>query len=68
MCTFSGPDNMFLNGCPMCGYSAPKTEQRKYTKIKPPAEEAEPLPFWIYFAGFAVLAGLIALFSYLLMR
>ncbi|MCL2277046.1 MAG: zinc ribbon domain-containing protein [Treponema sp.] len=70
MCSFSGPDRMFMNGCPMCGYSAPTT-QGKNTKMKPPPktyQSAEPLPFWMYIAGFGVLFALIALFSWLVMN
>jgi hypothetical protein len=69
MCGFSGPDKMFLNGCPMCGYSAPKFNP-KNTKMKPPRFQSpdEPLPFWTYFIAVFILLAMIALFSYLITR
>ncbi|MCL2765550.1 MAG: zinc-ribbon domain-containing protein [Treponema sp.] len=71
-CTYSGPDRMFQNGCPMCGYSAPPPPKVKEPKIKPPPPipppPAEPLPFWTYIITFTALLAVIALFSYFITR
>ncbi|MDR0322171.1 MAG: zinc ribbon domain-containing protein [Treponema sp.] len=71
ICDYSGPDKMFQNGCPMCGYSAAPTKAPKLKKIKPPRREDRPpdaLPFWTYVAAFAVVALIVALLSWVVTR
>jgi len=73
-CDYSGPDKMFLNGCPMCGYSAtPKPEKTAPKKPKKRAKKprqyhAEPLPTWALIASIIALIVVIALLSYLITR
>ena len=70
-CGFSGPDNIFENGCPNCGYSSSKTKTPKIIKAKPQVKEPpkpEPLPFWTYIAAFLTFFGIIALLSYFILR
>jgi len=71
-CDYSGPDKMFQNGCPMCGYSAaPVSRLPKPPKAKKPLRKdypADPLPFWTYIIAFSALLGVIALFSYLITK
>jgi len=71
-CDYSGPDRMFLNGCPMCGYSAPPPPKQKSQKFKLPARKdpppAQPLPFWTYVITFISLFLAIALFSWLITK
>jgi len=35
-CEYSGPDEMFGGGCPMCGYSAPVSPKVPAAKAKAP--------------------------------
>ncbi|MCL2802262.1 MAG: zinc ribbon domain-containing protein [Treponema sp.] len=72
-CDYSGPDRMFQNGCPMCGYSAPSApRQPKQKKVKShpkrEAPPAEPLPFWTYVITFIFLFFVIALLSWFITR
>jgi predicted RNA-binding Zn-ribbon protein involved in translation (DUF1610 family) len=74
-CDYSGPDKMFLNGCPMCGYSAaaPKPEKtapkaRKKRAKKPHHHHAEPLPAWAYIVSFLILFLVLAILSYIITR
>jgi len=71
-CDYSGPDKMFQNGCPLCGYSTPPPPKNQKTpKIKTPRSgrrSSEPLPFWTYIITFIVILVLIALFSYFITR
>jgi len=66
---------MFLNGCPLCGYSAPPVSPSKSKKApKAKAGRAktsrgtEPLPAFAYIASTIVLLALIALLSYFITR
>ncbi|MCL2808840.1 MAG: zinc ribbon domain-containing protein [Treponema sp.] len=71
-CTYSGPDRMFQNGCPMCGYSAPpapkssKSKQIKQPRTKKYHQPAQPLPFWTYAAAVFFLLLVIMLLSWLI--
>jgi len=71
-CDYSGPDRMFQNGCPMCGYSAPPPSKTKQRIANPPRREDNtappPLPFWMYIAAFFVLIIIIALLSFFITR
>jgi len=70
-CSMTGPDRMFQNGCPMCGYSAPPAGNTKPQKIKPSRkkkEYSEPLPFWTYAITFFILIVIVALFSWVITR
>jgi hypothetical protein len=70
-CSFYGPDEMFRNGCPMCGYSASPSKAPKIQEKTPKRKErasAEPLPFWTYVAAFFTLFAVIIFFSFLLTR
>jgi len=65
---------MFLNGCPLCGYSASPTSPAKNTLVKakkekrPSAHTSEALPAWAYIASIIVLLGIIAVLSYFITR
>jgi RNA polymerase subunit RPABC4/transcription elongation factor Spt4 len=66
-CDYSGPDRMFQNGCPMCGYSDSPTTG-KHIKIKKPRPEKKhtqpaPAPLAYVFAV-VILIAFIALFSW----
>jgi uncharacterized membrane protein YvbJ len=74
-CGQTGPDKMFQNGCPLCGYSTPpadvtKPDKIKTKKIKPPRKNSpeDNLPFWTYVSMAIVLLFLVALLSYFITR
>jgi RNA polymerase subunit RPABC4/transcription elongation factor Spt4 len=70
-CDYSGPDKMFQNGCPMCGYSsAPPPQKAKSYKPreKKPRHKAEPLPTWAFILSILALFGIIWLLSWLIFR
>jgi len=70
-CTYSGPDEMFQGGCPMCGYSAPpppKTPERKFPKVKKKYNNSDPLPTWTYIVTIVILLAVIAFFSHFITR
>jgi uncharacterized membrane protein YvbJ len=63
-CDYSGPDRMFQNGCPMCGYSAappPKANKAYKPREKKSRHTEEPLPTW------ALILSVIALFVVVLL-
>ena len=68
-CTYSGPDRMFQNGCPMCGYSTSSDSNEiveskiKKKKYRP---SAEPLPSWVLIAAFIGLGVVILLLTMLI--
>jgi hypothetical protein len=70
VCDFSGLDKMFLNGCPLCGYSAPPVP--KTSMIKPPKQKKrrskEPNLPLTYIVAFVVLIAAIFLLSYVITR
>ena len=54
-CGFSGPENLFGGGCPLCGYSsknfagaAEDEAMGREQKRNAPAESAGALPLWVY--------------------
>jgi len=65
---------MFLNGCPMCGYSAPPVSpsKGKGPKVKTvrtkTRRDAEPLPAFAVIASIVVLLAIIALLSHIITR
>ena len=68
-CDFTGAEKMFLNGCPLCGYSAiPSKFVKLKVKEKKPIRTAEPSPILTYIiAGIAILA-VIAFLSHFLTK
>ncbi|MCL2721917.1 MAG: zinc ribbon domain-containing protein [Treponema sp.] len=69
-CTYSGPDKMFQNGCPMCGYSAPPPPKTKTKQMKKKRSDnyqrTQPLPFWSYAAVVFFLLLVIMALSWLI--
>ena len=68
-CDFTGADKMFLNGCPLCGYSAAPP---KFVNIKPRREKkqgySEPVPVLTYVIIGIVLLGAIAFLSHFITK
>jgi len=58
-CGHSGPDSIFRNGCPKCGYSAdlpekvPITPKIKQPRLKPRFVDTPPV--WAYIISFFVM-------------
>jgi uncharacterized membrane protein YvbJ len=70
-CDYSGPDKMFQNGCPMCGYSSTpssKTGKAYKSREKKPRRPAESLPTWALILSVLALFVVIWLFSWLITR
>jgi uncharacterized membrane protein YvbJ len=71
-CGFAGEEKMFLNGCPMCGYSAgasaAKNKSKKKKKSPPQKQNAEPLPAWMYIISVIVLIAAVAILSWFITR
>jgi len=77
-CDYSGPEKMFLNGCPLCGYSAnpslpskpskPSKRPKAKTARAKTARDAEPLPAWAFIAAIIALLAVIAFLSHLITR
>ena len=74
-CGYTGSDEMFQGGCPMCGYSAPPPPDSKNAKPdkkkKKPSwisGSSEPLPAWTYIISIIVLFALIAFISYFITK
>jgi len=68
-CDYSGPDRMFQNGCPMCGYSsAPPPKEYSPRKKKQHHHEAEPMPGWMLLLSILGLLAVILLLSWLIFR
>jgi predicted amidophosphoribosyltransferase len=64
-CDFTGAEKMFLNGCPMCGYSAePSKPAIIRTKVKKPKRYSEPLSLAAYIIIGIVVLGAIAILSH----
>jgi len=69
ICDFSGPEKMFMNGCPLCGYSsdpALKKEPKTVKKRKKKHLRGESLPVWTYILLGIVLILFIWLLSWLI--
>jgi uncharacterized membrane protein YvbJ len=71
-CGFSGQDKMFFNGCPMCGYSADISQQkRSLKKVKSrnkTTHHFEPLPPWAYVLAFLAMFAAVAFLSWFITR
>jgi uncharacterized membrane protein YvbJ len=76
-CNFSGEEELFGNGCPVCGYSesggrknpvktAVLKKQKKQKRPAPPA--VEPLPAPVYIGSILALIAVMAILAYLLTR
>jgi len=64
VCDYAGPEKMFANGCPLCGYSAAPSKKPapKKPRAKKPKHRAEPLPMLAYIiTGVALLAAIAVL-------
>jgi len=59
-CNFTGPESLFSEGCPMCGYSSTTTfpdlsSNKNWKSAKSEARgPVTPLPWWVY--GITLLA------------
>jgi ssDNA-binding Zn-finger/Zn-ribbon topoisomerase 1 len=64
-CDFTGAEKLFLNGCPLCGYSAVPVNPVKIKKprAKKPPRKTEPVPILTYIIAGLVLLILVALLS-----
>ena len=61
-CDFTGNEELFTGGCPVCGYSSGSNEVPDLPQIKPKKYAAGPLPLWVYVVTvFAVLFVIVAL-------
>jgi len=70
VCDYSGPDKMFKNGCPLCGYSAsagPVPVKKKQSRPEQRSSD-EPLPPWVYLAAVVVLLAIVLFFSFVITR
>jgi len=69
-CDYTGPEKMFLNGCPLCGYSASpvsKSAKTSQSRVKKRAS-AEALPPWAYIAVVIALLAVILFLSFVITR
>jgi predicted RNA-binding Zn-ribbon protein involved in translation (DUF1610 family) len=58
VCNFVGEVGLFDNGCPSCGYSAPKTPaQPRPVERVPNSQPADALPLWVYLVSGVAFAG-----------
>lgn len=66
-CNFVGPEAVFVEGCPICGYSSPIQKNRYANSMKKPAEDRtiHPLPWWVY--GITLLAFILVMLMAILM-
>jgi len=67
-CNQTGPDSMFQNGCPLCGYSAPPAKHQNEKNPSPVQVPLRSVPVWTYIIPIAVLFAIIALLSYLITK
>jgi len=69
VCDYSGPDKMFQNGCPLCGYSAAPAKASKAKKSRDKKlQQAEPMPVWALIFSIIGLLVIIWLLSWLITR
>lgn len=70
VCNFVGEVKVFDNGCPSCGYSAPKTPgQAPAVEHEPPPRAApDALPLWVYLVSGAACAGALVFVLRMIMR
>jgi len=70
-CDYSGPDRMFQNGCPMCGYSSvpanikaiPKMQKNRYDK-----HPENHVNTWTIIISIIFLLLFLAFFSWIITR
>jgi len=67
-CDYSGPDKMFQNGCPLCGYSSVPLSGKNTPREKRRGRTAEPLPTWALILSIIGLFVVILLLSWLVIR
>jgi len=67
-CDYSGPDKMFKNGCPLCGYSSVPLSGKSTPREKRHGRTAEPLPTWALILSIIGLFVVILLLSWLVIR
>lgn len=65
-CGFTGSEELFSEGCPICGYSRGKQEPHaadiyrdKIPSYRTPRGPVAPLPWWVY--GISLFALLVAI-------
>jgi uncharacterized membrane protein YvbJ len=74
-CGFIGEGDLFKEGCPGCGYSAPGTSgtnageplaspQPQKQKIASQASSIETLPLWVYIVTGLIFLGVLAVLYY----
>lgn len=64
-CGFAGREDLFAEGCPVCGYSSTSAPSPRRGPSDAPA--APPLPFWVYLLTLAALAAAFAAAVYLML-
>jgi predicted RNA-binding Zn-ribbon protein involved in translation (DUF1610 family) len=59
-CGFTGEENTFRQGCPSCGYSAPKPGSYPPVKKAPsgPLVPVGKLPLWVYILSICAFIGI----------
>ncbi|MDR2537007.1 MAG: zinc-ribbon domain-containing protein [Treponema sp.] len=62
VCNFVGEVSVFDNGCPSCGYSAPKTaktsaQPRPMEPVLNSSRYTDALPLWVYLVSGVAFAG-----------
>jgi uncharacterized membrane protein YvbJ len=69
-CDFAGAEKMFLNGCPLCGYSAvpSKSVEIKMPRAKKPQRNTEPISIFTYIITGIVVLLIIAVLSHFITR
>lgn len=64
-CGYTGREELFVEGCPVCGYSSvPEASPRRGSSD---AQAAQPLPLWVYLLTLAALAIALAAAVYLML-
>jgi predicted RNA-binding Zn-ribbon protein involved in translation (DUF1610 family) len=71
-CGFTGAEDLFGGGCPVCGYSAPSGQFRPAEKWPPPPKKpprriaAGTLPLWVYLITIFFLICVFSVFFFTL--
>ncbi|MDR1373537.1 MAG: zinc ribbon domain-containing protein [Treponema sp.] len=71
-CGFTGAEDLFTGGCPVCGYSSPgsgnlsRFTAKKSSRKKPPRIAAGALPLWVYIITIFFLLCLFGMFFFIL--
>jgi len=63
-CNFVGNDDIFTDGCPVCGYSTSPTKTVAPATKK---EKQRPIPFWAFFLSVGILVFAFAVLFLLLL-